>query len=181
VFILMCFPPQICHSESVPTPVAFSGIAEFQVKAAYLYKFISYIEWPPNTFNNADAPLTIGIRGTDEMANELTRLIATHPIDSRPVIVRKLASSDSLAGINILFVGNEHHESYGDILGAAKGLPILTVTEADDGLSHGSMINFVLINGRIRFEAAPKVAKQNNLTISARLLAVAYRIVGDAS
>jgi hypothetical protein len=178
-WLLLFFPVQPCYSESSSTD--FIGVADFQVKAAYLYKFISYIEWPPNTFPNADSPLTIGIRGADTMANELSKIVATHSINGRPVIVRKLASADTLAGINILFVGIEHRETYAEIMASAKGLPILTVTESEDALSRGSMINFLMIDGRVRFEAAPKAAKQCNLTISARLLGAAYRIVGEAS
>jgi len=153
-----------------------SSITDFQVKAAYLYKFGSYIEWPQNTFATNETPMTIGVRGADALANELIRIAIDHTVNGRPVLVRKLAAGDALTGINVLFIGSELRDRYDDIISTAKGLPILTVTEAEQSLARGSMINFVLVDGRVRFEAAPKAAKQNNLTISARLLAAAYRI-----
>lgn len=158
-----------------------SGIADYQVKAAYLYKFGSYIEWPGNTFATAESPLTIGVRGADPLANELIRIAVDHTINGRPVIVRKLGSEDPLTGINVLFIGNEVGERDAELLTAAKGSPILTVTESQRALERGSMINFVLVDSRVRFEAAPKTAKQNNLTISARLLAAAYRVAAEGT
>jgi prepilin-type processing-associated H-X9-DG protein len=179
VWLLLFMPCQ--PSQCEPTVAALSNVAEFQVKAVYLYKFVGYIEWPQNTFSSPDSPITIGIRGADSMANELTRVVAAHADNGRAIVVRKLGNGDSLSGINILFIGNDQRETYAEILAAAKGLPILTVTENEDALSHGSMINFVLVDGHVRFEAAPKTAKLSNLSISARLLAAAYRIIGEAS
>lgn len=169
VNVVYAAPPMLAQATT-------SEITEFQVKAAYLYKFGSYIEWPQNTFATAETPVTIGVRGADALANELIRIAIDHTVNGRPVLVRKLGVGDTLAGINVLFIGSEFRDHYADIIAAAKGLPILTVTEAEQSLAHGSMINFVLVDGRVRFEAAPKAAKQNNLTISARLLAAAYRI-----
>ncbi len=166
-------PPILAQATPATVPANF---AEFQVKAAYLYKFGSYIEWPPNTFPTSESPVTIGVRGADALANELIHIAIDHTVNGRPVLVRKLGAGDALTGINVLFIGSEHREHYADILATTKGLPILTVTEAEQSLTHGSMINFVLVDGRVRFEAAPKAAKQNSLTISARLLAAAYKI-----
>jgi hypothetical protein len=151
-------------------------VTEFQVKAAYLYKFGSYIEWPANAFATAESPLTIGVRGADVLANELIRIAVDHTVNGHPIIVRKLASEDSLKGVHMLFVGSENRERFSEIINSTKGLPILTVTEGEQALTRGSMINFVLVDGRVRFEASPKAARQSNLTISARLLAAAYRV-----
>ena len=167
--------PKIVLADTAPS----SGIADFQVKAAYLYKFGSYIEWPSNTFATPESPLTIGVRGADALANELIRIALDHTVNGHPVIVRKLGADDPLTGINMLFIGADNRERYNDILAATRGLPILTVTESEQALSRGSMINFLLVDGRVRFEAAPKAAKLNNLAISARLLAAAYRIAPE--
>lgn len=182
-FLLLFSPLQFCRGQqaaTAPSPT-FASVAESQVKAAYLYKFCSYIEWPEHTFANAETPLSIAVRGADSLANELIKIVASHTINGRPVIVRKLGPDDSLAGINVLFVGNEYRERYNEIFGSLKGQPILIVTESGEALTHGSMINFLLVDGRVRFEAAPRAARQNNLTISARLLAAAYRIIAETS
>lgn len=154
---------------------------EWQVKAAYLYKFGSYIEWPSSTFQSPDSPLRIGIIGADAIADELQKIVAGRSINGRSVAVRKMQRGDPVSGLNILFIGSSNTGQLAETLAAVKGLPILTVTESDDGLTIGSMINFVVVNGKLRFEVAPKAATSGNLAISARLLAVAYKVVPGSS
>lgn len=154
---------------------------EAQVKAAYLYKFGSYVEWPTATFDHPGAPLSIGVVDADALANELQRIVSGRTINGRPVAVRKLRRGDPLAGLNILFIGRADAARLAETLAAAKGLPILTVTESEDALAIGSMINFVAVDGKLRFEVAPKAAQRGNLAISARLLAVAYKVAPASS
>ena len=154
---------------------------ESQVKAAYLYKFGSYVEWPQASFAAADAPLVIGMLGADAMADELQRISAGRTINGRPVSVRKLGRGEPLAGLNVLFIGKSNGARLADTLAALKGQAVLTVTEWDDALAGGSMINFVMIDGKLRFEVAPRAAAQGNLVISARLLAVAHKVAAGPS
>jgi hypothetical protein len=152
--------------------------AERQVKAAYLYKFGSYVEWPERAFARADSPLQIGVMGADALADELAQLTAGRTVNGRAVTIKKLRRDDSTSGINVLFIGRANGVRTADILAAARGQPMLTVTESDDALGLGSMINFVTVDGKVRFEVAPKAAGQGRLTISARLLAAAYKVMG---
>jgi hypothetical protein len=154
---------------------------ERQVKAAYLYKFGSYVEWPDRTFAGPDSPIRIGVIGADALADELAQMVAGRTINGRQVVVRKLRREDPIAGHNILFIGRLSNARVAEILAAAKGQPMLTVTESDEGMAAGSMINFVVVDGKVRFEAAPKVAGMSNLNISARLLAAAYKVAQGAS
>lgn len=161
------------HSQAQP---AERPDIERQVKAAYLYKFGNYVEWPEHVFRTPDSPVRIGVIGADPIADELAQLAAGRTINGRQIVVRKLRRDDPLTDINILFVGRSANARLPDILGAAKGIPMLTVTESDDGIAAGSMINFVMVDGKVRFEAAPKAAGMSNLNISARLLAAAYKV-----
>jgi hypothetical protein len=156
-------------------------IADWQVKAAYLYKFGSYVEWPEHTFPGPESPLTIGVFGADPLADALVKIVANHTVNGRSVTVRRVQSPDTLAGLNVLFVGGTNKEQTAEMLAAAKSQPILVVTEVEQGLALGSMINFLLVDGRVRFEASPKAARQSNLVISARLLQVAYRVMSELS
>jgi hypothetical protein len=152
---------------------------ETQVKAAYLYKFASYVEWPERTFANAGSPLQIGVVGADALADELAQLAVGRTTNGRPVIVRKLRGEDSISGLNVLFVGRSTPRRLTEIVAAAKGQSMLLVTETDEALAVGSMINFVVVDGKVRFEVAPRAAGQNNLSISARLLQAAYKVTRD--
>jgi len=151
---------------------------EQRVKAAFLFKFGSYVEWPAGTFATANSPLTIGVIDADELAGELTSIVAGRDVGGRPVVVRRLHEGDPVAGLNILFVGKASNGKLANLLAPVKGRATLSVTEADGALALGSTINFVVVDGKIRFDVALQPAAAANLRISSRLLAVARKVTG---
>lgn len=164
-----------------PESGASRNVVEQQVKAAYLSKFASYVEWPPQAFAAPDSPFRIGVVGADTLADYLVQIIGSSTIKGRRVTVYKLQPDDRLDGLHVLFVGHVDDPQQGAILAAASKQPILTVTDSAQGLALGSMINFVVVDGKLRFEVAPRTSGPGRLDISARLLAVAYRVVTGAS
>jgi len=154
---------------------------EYRVKAAFLYKFGSYIEWPSGAFARTDTPVTIGVMGADALADELEQIVAGRTINGRPVTVRKLRPGEAVARLHVLFVGRSDSSRLADILAAAKGQPLLTVTESEEALELGSMINFVVVEDKVRFDIAPPPSESSNLKISARLLGVARKVVSKSS
>ena len=155
--------------------------AEYRVKAAFLYKFGGYVEWPQGVFAKPDSPIAIGVIGADALAEELARIVAGRTINGRPVTVRKLRPGEAVARLHVLFVGRSDSSRLADILAAAKGQPLLTVTETDEALKLGSMINFVVVEDKVRFDIAPPPSESSNLKISARLLGVARKVVSKSS
>jgi hypothetical protein len=154
---------------------------EYRVKAAFLYKFGSYIEWPDKSFARSDSPVTIGVMGADTLAEELAQIVAGRNVNGRPVLVRKLRPGDSVAGLHVLFIGRSDSGRLAEILAAARGRALLTVTESEEGLELGSMINFVVVEDKVRFDVAPPPSESGNLKISARLLGVARKVVSKSS
>jgi YfiR/HmsC-like len=165
-----------------PRPAqADAQVDEYRVKAAFLYKFGSYVEWPSGSFARADSPVAIGVMGADALAEELTQIVADRNVNGRPVRVRKLRAGDPIAGLHVLFVGRGEGGRLAEILAAARGQALLTVTESEEGLGLGSMINFVVVEDKVRFDIAPPPSESSNLKISARLLGVARKIVSKSS
>jgi hypothetical protein len=150
---------------------------ERQVMAAYIYKFGGYIDWPSKAFPASDTPLKIGVIGSSDLADALAQVVVGRVVNGRQVIIQKVKPSDSLLDFNVLFIGASSNEQLAEILGHVKGQPVLTVTEAKDGLALGSIINFVIVDGKLRFEISSKTASSSNISISARLLVAAYRVV----
>jgi hypothetical protein len=150
---------------------------EQQIKVAFLYKFGSYVEWPPNVFSNAEAPLVIGVVGADDMADELTKTVAGRMVNGRPVVVRKLRRGAGAASVNILYVGRSEGARAAESIAQVKGHPVLVVTDSEAAFEQGGTINFVLDGGKVRFDVAPPSSEQGNLRISSRLLAVARKVV----
>jgi hypothetical protein len=151
---------------------------EPRVKAAFLFKFGSYVEWPSGTFASATAPFTIGVMDADALADELATVVAGRSMDGRPVVVRKLRDGDPIAGLNILFIGKAVNGKLAGILSPMKGRPTLAVTESEGALELGSMINFVIVDGKVRFDISLDPAAAGSLKISSRLLAVARKVMG---
>jgi YfiR/HmsC-like len=149
--------------------------SEASVKAAYLYKFLGYVDWPPAAFASAQSPVVIGVLGAEAIAEELKSLVAGKHVNERPVTVRKLEAEDPLDGLHVLFVARP-----ADLprqLERTRGAPILTVTDGPRSLESGSMLNLIPVDGRIRFEAAPAAAEHAGLKLGARLLSVAERVL----
>ncbi|HWM44705.1 MAG TPA: YfiR family protein [Burkholderiales bacterium] len=155
--------------------------AEIQIKAAFLYKFGGFIEWPPAAFERAESAFTIGVLGADAMAAELERATTGRTVQGRPVAVRKLRRGEPLAGLHVLFVGQQEAAKLAEILTAVKGSMPLIVTESENALTQGSMINFVSSEDKVRFDVALPPAERGQLRISARLLAVARKVVSGSS
>ena len=155
--------------------------SEYRVKAAFLYKFGSYVEWPDRAFPRSDSPLTIGVIGADALAEELEQIVSGRNVNGRPVQVRRLRAGESMAGLQVLFIGRADAGRLAEILSAAKGRSVLTVTESEDALQLGSVINFVVVDDKVRFDVALPPADLGSLKISSRLLAVARKVVSRPS
>lgn len=148
-----------------------------QVKAAYVHKLPGYVEWPPIAFASAESPLLIGVLGSDGVAEALTSIAAGRPTSGRPVVVKRLARLAPGEELHILFIGDDAWAEARKQLTSLASRPVLVVTEAAGALERGAMLNFVTIEGRVRFEVAPAAAEQRGLKVSSRLLTVAQRVV----
>ncbi len=161
----------------VPHPAAAQQATEASIKAAFLYKFAGYIEWPANAFSAPDAPLVIGVTGSEEVAAELERLVPGRSVNNRPVVVRRLREGEPAKGAHILFVGRGEPNPRA-VVRAAQQNASLVVTEGERGLEAGGSINFVLVDDRVGFEVSLEAAERGGHRISSRMLAVARRVVG---
>jgi hypothetical protein len=145
---------------------------EVQVKAAYLYKFAGFVDWPGTAFPRPDSPLVIGVAGNDELAAQLEQVVAGRSVGGHPLAVRRVRQGDSPAGLHVLYVGGP--ERWTELLAGARGLPLLTVGDAAE--VPGNMIRFLVLDERLRFEVALGPVAPSGLRISARLLAAAVRV-----
>lgn len=160
-----------------PAHAQAAGIGELQIKAAFLYKFLGFVEWPANTFMRPDAPVVIGVLGAQALGDELAQAIAGREINGRPVIVRQLSADEPVTGLHVLFVGRAESSRAPAVLGRARGQPLLVVSEADDVFALGSTINFLVVDDKVRFDVALGPAERAGIKISARLLGVARRVL----
>ncbi|HZQ60720.1 MAG TPA: YfiR family protein [Casimicrobiaceae bacterium] len=157
-------------------PILPGAASERSIKAAFVYKFLTYVDWPPTAFAQGDSPIVIGVIGAEDIAAELLQVIGNRTVNNRPVVVRRLREGDSLIGVHVLFIGRGEGPRIGAIARAAQQRAILTVAEAPGAIEQGAMINFVLVEGRVRFDIALDTADRSGLRLSSRLLAVAREV-----
>ncbi|MEO5700885.1 MAG: YfiR family protein [Casimicrobiaceae bacterium] len=146
------------------------------VKAAFLYKFLAFVEWPSSAFLLPDTPLIIGVLGADDLAAELDQITSGRMLNNHPILIRRMRDGDSFAGLQVLFVGRTEAARLATIAQRAAPRPILTVTDQPGGLDQGIVITFVNTEGRVRFEISVEAAERNGLKLSSRLLAVAQAV-----
>jgi YfiR/HmsC-like len=144
------------------------------VKAAYLYRFTQYVEWPEST--PAEAPFTIAVLDAPGVAAELRRLLPNHTIKNATAEVREITRVQDLGNAQMLYIGTAQMDRVREAIAAIVPRPVLVVTDAEHGLSAGSVLNFVMLERRVRFEVSLMAADRSRLRISAELLGVATRV-----
>ncbi|MDQ1833033.1 YfiR family protein [Massilia scottii] len=157
-------------------PAGGAASLERSIKAAFLYKFLGYAEFPASAFADGAAPLVIGVTGADDLAADLARIVAGRVVQGRPVAVRTLRDQDAPAGVHLLFVGGDDPVRLRNALRAIGAGPTLVVTESQQGLQQGSVINFRIVGERVRFDVSLEAADRNSVKLSSRLLTVANHV-----
>lgn len=150
-----------------------TGPSADSVKAAFILKFLNYVEWPAAAFAAADAPYVIGVEGADGVLAELQRQGAGHKFNGRAVAVRRVGAAEVPAGVQLLFIGERARIA--PLLRELRA-PVLVVSDADGALDLGSMINFRLVDDRVRFEVALEPVRNAGLQLDSRLLSVAIAV-----
>ena len=148
-----------------------------RVKAEYLYRFLSYVEFPRSALSQADTPLVIGIANADAVYDALADTLAMRTVGTRQVLRRKLSSGDSLAGVHLLFNGGRDL-AQDPLVSQARSAPILLVTDAPGGLAAGAVFNFLMLGDQLRFEVSLEAASRASLTVSSRVLVLAEKVKG---
>jgi ABC-type sugar transport system substrate-binding protein len=154
-------------------------VTESTVKAAFLYKFAGYIDWPDGALEAGDA-FVIGVMGNDEVYAELERILPGRRLGERALAVRRVKDLDSLKGVQLLFVGRAESARLPAFARAAQRQGVLVVSETERGLDAGSVINFVVSDNRVGFEVSLDAAERSGHRVSSRMLAVARRVVPKA-
>lgn len=149
---------------------------ERRVKAAFLYKFSGYVEWPARAFPRPESPIEIGIAGDKHLATDLANMVIGRTSAGRPISVVWVDEDDELENLHILFVARAETPQLSHWVEAVQTKPILLVTESDGALDGGSVINFVPSEGRVRFEVSLPHAQQHGLRLNSGLLAVAKAV-----
>jgi hypothetical protein len=157
---------------------AAEGVDEYQLKAAFLAKFVRYVTWPAERLGSDDAPLVVGVFGQDPFGDKLEAAFKSRKPDERPIVVRRFQGLEGLESAHVLFVPAREAGRLGEVLHTVKDASQLLIGESDDFAARGGVINFYLDDDKLRFEINTESAKRQKLKVSSDLLKLA-RIVSD--
>jgi hypothetical protein len=149
--------------------------SEYAVKAAFLYNFAKFVEWPAGAFPGPGEPVTFCILGEDPFGGKLEQTVEGKTVKGRPVVVLH-TGLDALGRCHILFAGSSERPRFDRILAAVGRRPILTVGDDEPFRQAGGIINFVLRESRVRFQIDRAAAERAGLKVSSQLLELAEAV-----
>jgi hypothetical protein len=157
-------------------PLRVQASLEYEVKAAYLYRFITMTEWPAAAMPPEGQDITIGVYGANPFGDALMPLNGK-PVKGRTLRVKEIASKEDLKKCQIVFVSASEREKFPELVRELQNLNILTVSEAPGFAKDGGIINFIAERNKVRFEINPEAARKAGLRVSSEVMRLA-RIVG---
>jgi hypothetical protein len=144
--------------------------AEYQVKAAFLFNFAQFAEWPATAFPKTDAPIVIGVLGENPFGTYLDALVRGEKIDGRALVVRQCRDLAEAKGCQLLFVSRSEGRRLEEIVEKLKGRSVLTVSDVDAFATAGGMVQFVMESGKVRLRINVAAANAAGVKISSKLL-----------
>jgi hypothetical protein len=148
------------------------------VKAAFLFHFAQFVDWPPEAFKDATSPLTYCTVGEDPFHGALDASLNGKMIGDRAFRVRHFRRLQEIHECQVLFLGTVETKSIPAELVNLKRDPVLTVGESEHFARDGGMIGFFLEDNKVRFEINLEAVENAKLKVSARLLALAKTVIG---
>jgi len=152
--------------------------SEYEVKAALLFKFVRYSDWPSTAFADAASPCVIGVAGRDPLGKELEKAFEGKSVKGRAFLLKRVSGEQEMRACHLLFIASSERRRMRDWLQKIQGAPVLTVGESPEFLDHGGVINLILKDGSVRFDINLEPARMARLKLDANLLKVAASVRG---
>ena len=146
---------------------------EYQLKAAFLYNFSRFVQWPPERFSDEKSPIVIAVLGNNPFGDELENAVRGRLVNNRPIVVKIIDSPDQAGAAQMLFVDAKEERRLGDSLALLHRAGVLTVGETRQFEAMGGIITFTLAEDKVRFEINQFAGEQAGLKINAQLLKLA--------
>jgi len=152
---------------------------EYELKAAFIFNFSQFVDWPTNAFESDTEPMIIGVVGSDPFGPILDQIVQDEKVRGRPLVVQRFARPNEIKRCHILFVSKSLAAQWPEILRSVSDQPILTVSDMDRFSNRGGMIHLVTEKNLVRMRVNPEIARRSGLTISSKLLRLADNTTRD--
>jgi YfiR/HmsC-like len=164
---------------AVPARPQDSGPSEYELKAAFLYSFAKFIDWPSKAFASPQSPFVICILGADPFGAAIDDTLRGKSIGDHPVVVQRAKEASEVRHCQIVFVSSQTTRPLSEILASLQGSTALVVGESDRFADSGGAIQLILDQNHIRFAINEAAAENAGLHISSKLLALAKIVRGS--
>jgi len=151
-------------------PVTAMSPTEYQLKAVFLFNFAQFVDWPQESFPEAQTPLVIGVLGEDPFGTYLDDIVSGERVNNRQLEIQRYRRVDEMKNCHILFISQSESKRLEQIVADLKGRSILTVSDSVGFARSGGMIRFVTERNKLRLKINLEAATAANLTISSKLL-----------
>lgn len=152
--------------------------SEHQVKAAIIFNFMKFVEWPATAFADTNTPLSVGVLGNTPIGDHLEQATRNKSVNNRRILVKTCRSLEEAKQCHVLFVCDSEKKRLAGIMDELAGASVLTVGEIEGFTKSGGVINFYREGNKFRFEINDEAAKKVKLKISSKLLSLASRPAG---
>lgn len=149
---------------------------EYQLKAAFLYNFTKFADWPAHCFSGTNSPIVLGILGRNPFGTELEKTITDRKVNGRSIVVRPVNNAREALETHVLFVSGAEDNRLEELAQAISGAPILTVGESEMFARRNGIINFFIESDKLRFDINMDAADRAGLKISAQLQKLAKTV-----
>ena len=146
---------------------------EYEIKAAFVYRFTHFTEWPADAFKDGDAPIVVALVGEDPFGGALEHAVADKVVNGRRLEYRHYPNAKALDRCHVLFVSGSERQQLARILADARAFGALTVGDSDEFTRDGGMIRFMREDNKVRFEIHRQPVVKAGLRLSAQLLKLA--------
>lgn len=160
---------------------AQSEYAEYQIKAAFLFNFAKFVDWPLDAFKDEKQPMTFCTIGDDPFRGALDEVVSGKMSGSHAIRIQHYKLPQDILGCHILFIGSQQKKRMAAIMDYLKNSPVLTVGESEGFVQQGGMIGFVLEDDKLRFNINLDSARHAQLRVSSRLLSLAKTVIVSAA
>ncbi len=162
--LILGLPPMIKAEGKAP--------GEYDVKAAFLYNFSAFTEWPATAFETPTSPIVVGVVGKDPFGSALDAMMKGERVKDRPLIVWRVTRPEDMSRCHILFISDSETKQLGEILSRLKSQPVLTVSDIPGFAELGGAVGFTTA-GSVQLSINPAAVQSAHLAMSAKLLRLA--------
>lgn len=153
---------------------------EYQIKAAFLYNFAKFVEWPAHAFKEARPTMTLCVLGDDPFGTTLDQTVDGKTVAGKKMVVARFEGLQNLAACHLLFISSSERNRLAKTLDAVTGSNVLTIGDTERFAQQGVMINFYVEENKVRFEINQHAAELAGLKISSKLLNLATIVHGTS-